>query len=823
MKSARFYFGVFLVTASGLMLQVIQTRILSVVLWYYLAFLVISLAMFGITAGTVWVYLRRGRFSERTLSHDLTYFTSALAITIAVCAAVQTGLAPVDGAFGTKIVVWLEFAACLAIPFFISGVVVSLALTRSPFPVGRVYAVDLAGAACGCLGVLLVLDLTDAPSALFWVSALTALGAVSFAKSGIGGAPTVMWPFAKELLRAKAIFVVLVAIAAGNSVTQKGFEPLAAKGKLETTDNAPLYTKWNTFARISLVDKGVAPAKMWGPSPTFHWQDWPIEQREMYIDGDASTTMYRWDGDPAHAEFLKNDVTNLAHFLAGHRRAAVIGVGGGRDMLSARVFGVPDVTGVELNPVLGRLLTSDPQFAGFAGLAGDPGFHFNVDEGRSWFARNTEKFDVIQMALVDTWAATGAGAFTLSENGLYTIDAWTIFLDHLTRNGVFTVSRWYSPDNVNEAGRMVSLATATLFKLGIAEPRGHIFVAGSGHIATLIVSRAPLSTGDITRLNGVADDKQYQILLSPDRPPASPVLGEIIDSDNARDLQRVTANLPLDLTPPTDERPFFFNQLPLSDPWRTLQMALNIRDAGVLSGNITATFTLVALFLASLLVVIRTIVYPLHPAIADVGKRLATGGTAYFLLIGAGFMCAEIGLLQRLTVFLGHPIYSLSIVLFSLILSTGIGSLLSVRQPLDTRRSFVLWAAVTAFSLAALPAWLPGALHQYESASLVVRAALCLAATAPAGVLMGFGFPTGMRFINAVDRTPTPWFWGINGAAGVLASSFAVGVSIAFGIYVTFCTSALCYVLLIPAGLAIGFNQAGIFGLAPRSVVGRLS
>jgi hypothetical protein len=206
----------------------------------------------------------------------------------------------------------------------------------------------------------------------------------------------------------------------------------------------------------------------------------------------------------------------------------------------------------------------------------------------------------------------------------------------------------------------VSLATATLFKLGIAEPRRHIFVAGSGHIATLIVSRTPLSAGDIARLDGVADEKRYQILLSPDRPPASPVLGEIIGSENARDLQRVTANLLLDLTPPTDERPFFFNQLPLSDPWRTLQVALNIRDTGVLSGNITATFTLVALFIASLMVVIRTIVYPLHPAIADVGKRLATGGTAYFLLIGAGFMCAEIGLLQRLTVFLGHPIYSLT-------------------------------------------------------------------------------------------------------------------------------------------------------------------
>ena len=441
MKPARFYCGVFLVTASGLMLQIVQTRILSVVLWYYLAFLVISIAMFGITAGTVWVYLRRGQFSERTLSHDLTYFTTLLAVAIALCGAVQTTLAPVDSVVGTRLFVWFELATCLTLPFFLSGVVVSLALTRSPFPVGRVYGVDLAGAAAGCLGALMLLNLTDGPSAVLWVSAITALGAIAFAGSGIGGKPATRLPFAVPLQYIKVIFVVLVLGAALNSTTGQGIEPLVVKGKLETTADAPLLTKWNSFARISASDIGVRPAGLWGPSPTYQSADWPIEQRLMNIDGDAGTLAFRWDGNVARAGFLKYDVTNLAYFLPGHRRAAVIGVGGGRDMLSARVFGVPDVTGVEINPILARLLTTEPGFADFSGIANQPGFHFHVDEGRSWFARTSQSFDVIQMSLVDTWAATGAGAFTLSENGLYTVDAWTIFLGRLTDNGVFTVSR----------------------------------------------------------------------------------------------------------------------------------------------------------------------------------------------------------------------------------------------------------------------------------------------------------------------------------------------------------------------------------------------
>ena len=807
MKPARFYCGVFLVTASGLMLQIVQTRILSVVLWYYLAFLVISIAMFGITAGTVWVYLRRGQFSERTLSHDLTYFTALLAVAIALCGAVQTTLAPVDSVVGTRLFVWFELATCLTLPFFLSGVVVSLALTRSPFPVGRVYGVDLAGAAAGCLGALMLLNLTDGPSAVLWVSAITALGAIAFAGSGIGGKPATRLPFGVPLQYIKVIFVVLVLGAALNSTTGQGIEPLVVKGKLETTADAPLLTKWNSFARISASDIGVRPAGLWGPSPTYQSADWPIEQRLMNIDGDAGTLAFRWDGNVARAGFLKYDVTNLAYFLPGHRRAAVIGVGGGRDMLSARVFGVPDVTGVEINPILARLLTTEPGFADFSGIANQPGFHFHVDEGRSWFARTSQSFDVIQMSLVDTWAATGAGAFTLSENGLYTVDAWTIFLGRLTDNGVFTVSRWYSPSDANETGRLVSLAAATLFKLGVTEPRRHVFLAASGSIATLIVSRSPFSDTNLALLDRVAADKQFKILLSPDRDPTTSMLGRIIISGNAQELQRMTAGLPLDLTPPTDERPFFFNQLPLFDPWRSMTLALHQRGTGVASGNISAMLTLISVFAMSLLAVLLTIVYPVHPAIADVGRRLATAGTAYFLLIGVGFMCGEMGLLQRLSVFLGHPIYSLSIVLFSLILTTGVGSLLSDRLPLDTRARFVLWGLATACYLSALPVCLPAVLHAAESAPLAMRAALSVAVIAPAGVLMGFGFPTGMRFINAVNPTPTPWFWGINGAAGVLASSFAIAISIAFGIYVTFYASALCYSLLIPAGLLIGFPQ----------------
>jgi len=229
-------------------------------------------------------------------------------------------------------------------------------------------------------------------------------------------------------------------------------------------------------------------------------------------------------------------------------------------------------------------------------------------------------------------------------------------------------------------------------------------------------------------------------------------------------------------------------------------VAANTRG-GIRQGNLVATATLIILFVISLSLVVVSILIPLHHAIRDVGGRLALGGTLYFLLIGIGFMMVEIGLLQRMSVFLGHPVYSLSVLLFTLILATGIGSFVSDIFPLDSRPRFLIWSLLVGAYVAALPHWLSRVFLAFDSASLITRAMLCVVTIGPAGLLLGFGFPTGMRLLSAIDRRPTPWFWGVNGAAGTLASTVAVASSIAFGIGTTLTIGAACYVLLIPTVL----------------------
>ena len=624
---------------------------------------------------------------------------------------------------------WLELALTIAIPFFFSGVVVSLALTRSPFPIGKVYAVDLIGAALGCIGVLLLLNYTDGPSAILWVAVIGTAAALFFEQSAIGSAPSPAPLMHGLLSHKKSILAGLLVFALANGLTGYGLQPLVVKGKFEGGASY-LLREWNSFSRVALTWEKEGQPKMWGPSTKLP-ADLTVLQRNLNIDGGASTGAYRFSGDLAEVDFLRYDITNLTYHLPDRNSAAVIGVGGGRDVISAALFGYDDITGVELNPIFIDLLTERPGFADFTNVNAIGNIDFHVDDGRSWFARTDQQFDLIQMSLIDTWAATGAGAFSLSENGLYTVEAWKIFLDRLTPKGVYTVSRWHDEQEPTESARTVSLAVAALLAMGVEQPDQHIYLVTSGRVANIMVAREPFSAADLAALDAAVVKYDFKILASPAEQSEYEIFSKILSSRSAEELYGYTSGLLYDLTPATDDRPFFFNQLPLNKPIQAFQIAKKNIGArrmtgGVRQGNIVATATLLVLFFVCLLLVTATIVVPLRPALKDVGKKFVVGGTLYFLLIGIGFMMVEIGMLQRMSVFLGHPIYSLSVLLFTLILSTGIGSLLSDKFVLDTQPKLTVWALITGLYVFSLPYWLPGLLLDFDGASLLSRASLCV-------------------------------------------------------------------------------------------------
>ena len=800
-QRVRFYPALGAVTAATLMLQIIETRIISVISWYHLAFFVISIAMFGLTAGAVFVYLRKASFRPELLSYDLA--VAALAFALATDLAVLVQLTLVTGASPSlsSLAAWTEFALCLAVPFFFSGIVVSLALTRSPHPIGKVYGADLIGAATGCIGVLALLNVMSGPSAVFWVGGLIALAALGFAGSGLGALPKSTSLGSRLFHYRRSIVMGCLLLAIANTLTTYGVRPTVIKDHLEAPSDLA-YDRWNSFSRITVSQNQTGAPSMFGASPRM--PDFIIEQRALNIDGGAGTALYRFDGNLESLGFLRYDVTNLAYAIPNLKTGAVIGVGGGRDVLSQRLFGVSNVTGIEINPIIIDVLQH--HFSDYTAIAVLDGVKFEVDEARSWFARAPHSFDVIQMSLIDTWAATGAGAFTLTENGLYTVEAWQRFLARLNADGMFTVSRWYAPGEVNETGRLVSLAVATLLTNGAAEPGRHLFLAAAGKVATLIVTKSPLSPAALAALKDAAKANEFTVLLSPDTAAPSAMLEKIVSATDRRSLEQATAGFYLDLTPPTDARPFFFNQLGFAkifDP----RVFSHFTHTGVFAGNLIATLTLAMLVVISVALVAATIIGPLRQTLREVGWPLAAGGTVYFALIGVGFMMIEIALLQRMSVFLGHPVYALSVVLFSLILWTGFGSITSERIRLDGAGKLVAWSVASAAYLFALPVWLP-LLFDFDGANILVRASVCVLVLAPAGFLMGFAFPTGMRLVSMINAGPMPWFWGINGGAGVLAASLAVVTSIALSIDTTLRIGAACYLLVAAPAVLLVFARA---------------
>jgi len=813
LRKGPFLAAVFLIAFSSLVFQIVQTRITSVIAWYYLAFFAISVAMLGMTVGAVWVYLCRERFPPAKLPVSLSNFALLTALAMPASILLQLCLVTTPALSLTTVVSWALLVGVMAVPYVFAGVVVSLALTRSPFPTGQVYGVDLLGAALGCLAVLFLLNLMDGPTAAIMAGTLAGLSSLAFAAS-TGSEDRLRFKPRRWWQQPATVVVALLSLALFNALSPVGFIPILVKNRLELTGKYGIYEKWNSYSRIRASRPSTVLPALWGPSPKL-----PVDARApqvfMDIDGQAGTTMFHYDGTDSSIAFLRYDLVNLAYHLPRINKSAVVGVGGGRDVLSAHLFGVTDITGVELNPIFIDLQTRDPFYKNFSNLTTLPNLRLHVDDARSWFAATKEKFDLVQMSMIDTWAATGAGAFSLSENGLYTLEGWRAFLKTINNNGIFTVSRWYSPGEVNETGRMIGLATAALLDIGVKDLAAHLFVARTDIIATLVLSKAPFTHDQLGILHDAVRGGGFTELVSPDRPPDSTLLRQAIESQDLASLNRVLGSTYLDLTVPTDSRPFFFNQLRILDVPSLATVVRRRLNGQVMVGNsvgnLIATAVLMMILLISIVAVITTILAPLRSTARECSRPLAVAGSLYFSLIGMGFMLAEIALLQYFSVYLGHPIYSLGVCLFSLILASGLGSLTSDRLSLNTRGKLLAWGTIVVAYLVVMERVLPLIFQSTTDRERWVRIGISLAAIMPVGFLFGFAFPTGLRMVSEVDSRPTPWFWGINGATGVLASVLGVTFSISCGINVTMLISAACYLLLIPTSYTL-------LGLASETV-----
>lgn len=754
------------------------------VTWYHLSFFAVSTAMFGMAAGAIRVYRGGDAYEGEAARRALARWATGLAIAIplshvlVLCIPIRLGISAVNvaGLVATTL--------AIATPFYVSGVVVAIALTRVPGPAGLTYAVDLVGAALGSLLVLPLLGRFDISSTAFVCGGFAAISAVCFhvsAETGRGG-------------RAAVLVVALLLAAGLNAGPWGGFRVVYSKGFYMPPESV-VSESWSIHGRVVTSEEKRAAPWYWGAG--IGGRRFQVDLIPMNIDGMAATVMTRWDGESREAlEWTSYDVSSLPYHLRPGGKAAVIGVGGGRDLLTALWAGSESVLGVEINRALIDNLTGP--FRDFAGLADRPEVTLVHDEARSYFTRTDEHFDVLQMSLIDTWAATGAGAFTLSENGLYTLEGWREFLRVLEPDGIFSVSRWYSPGRGSETTRLVALARAALMDRGVEDAGRHLILVTRLNTATLLVSPSPFGRDDVRKTRAVSARLGFQPLLLPGARSGDPLLAGIVASRTPDELAAAVADDLFDYSPPTDQRPYFFNAL---KPTRLFDRGIGEGSATV-QGNLLASRTLMVLWLVSFAGVVCAILLPLwRGGLPRLDRPTFAHALAYFALIGAGFMLVQIPLIQRFSVYLGHPTYAVAVILFSMILSTGLGSFLSDRVPIESRRRVArLGPLAIAVILLASALALQPLIDATLRLGLVERCAVVVGVVALAALPLGFCFPLGLRLVGRLSSDAMPWMWGINGAFGVLSSVTAVWISMWVGIDTSLEIAALLYLALsLPA------------------------
>jgi hypothetical protein len=723
-----------MVSAGVMLYEIAVTRILSVVLWYHFAFLAVSLAMLGLGAPGVWIATRG--VGTRALERNLAL--AAVLVPLSVVILFQFG--------GT--LSWRAALAtvCITAPMLAMGSAVCILLMRARGPaIGRMYGADLLGATAAALVVIPLMHIVPTPMIVAGAALLPATALIVIGRRLIG---------------------ISLALAIASLLVWQAPLRLTYSKMYAESDLGLVYEKWTPTARLTVFR---FPFWVQDPSSGFGWgmgaKHIPqrIDQMWLEQDGSAGTPITRLTGPVGKLEYLFDDVTSLGYQLAPASEVAVIGAGGGRDILTALATGARTVEGVELNPHIVDLVSNR-----FREYSGDPyhlpGVRAVVAEGRSFLTTTPRRYDLIQISLIDSWAATAAGAYALSENYLYTVEAYRLYWSRLRPGGMISTSRWILGTNALETIRLAHLVRTALELERVEHPERHIAIAQGSAVSTVLTSRVPFEGDRLNALASVCERRGFFLHW--------PRLSAYGDSMNigyfllhGPDTLR---RYGLDLSPPRDDRPFFFHRISIFG-------AVDREGIRHLSENEQAVMLLRGLMLTVSVVALVLFFLPFVLRQALPRGRAFWRGSLYFGAIGLGFLLVEIPLVQMMVLYLGHPSHAVSVILASMLLGAGAGSLLSERVPLGAVGG---WSPALPLILAAGILAIRSVIPATLGAPWLARAAIAGAMASSMGFVMGFAFPLGLRRFGDEAKA---WFWAVNGACGVVASVCSVGLSMRFG------------------------------------------
>ncbi|MDQ3961758.1 MAG: hypothetical protein M3230_04680, partial [Thermoproteota archaeon] len=734
------------------------------------AFVAVSVALVGLGASGLVVQYRVNKLKGKWAENLTIYSAWGITVFIPITLFVMHALA-------SQVIYLPLFMILFSVPFFLVGIIISAAFNAFASVAGRLYAADLIGASVGALLVVLFLVLTGGEGATLIVGLISAIGGTIFSRIAKNPKKTVM----SLIFIAFAISLIFL-----NHVTQIfaiPTDPTAQK-------DLPIYlrdhpgskivkTEWNSFSRIDVVEGGTGGEGL---------------VAKVFIDGGAGTNIISWDGNIESRQELSTWMQYLPFKMMQDPKVLVIGSGGGRDVVASLVSGSKDITSVEINPIIYETVKSYGDRAG--NVYSHEYVRSYVDEGRSFITRSSEKYDIIYVPFVDTWASVSSGGLSVSENFLYTLEGFQQYYDHLTERGKIVTVRW-----LIDAPRFITTYAKLLEQNGIPEDQLHrhlIMVTSDSYtqdpsVTMVIFSKSPFTDEEISFLSQSFSQYNYKPILVPGqvmREPYSALLRGQVNLDQFYDMFETK------VYPVTDDNPYFLSfEKPLP---RAVEVLLY------------ASIGIVAIFLLVPFAWIR------RRREKEIDAKKSEIGIAtmipYFAALGVGFILIELALLQKLILLMGNPTMTFALLLFTLLMSSGAGSLLSSRIAKNNMKNLVFVIGGIAGLGILYVLFLTPIIYSTIAQPFEVKAAVSIAILAPIGFLMGMPLPTGMRLLKVHRPDYIPWMWAVNGAFSVLGAVLAIALGILYGSSLAMVLGILIY--LIALGISFASKKKTITQVA---------
>ncbi len=774
----------FVTTLSTLLLEIGLTRIFSVVLFYHYAFLVISIALLGLAIGSIAARFVPEELDEQGRKRLLSVVSLLAGILIipVLYYILNTNIWLVNS-LEMFFQITKLYLVCL-IPFSLAGFVLATVMSLGGDKIPTLYFFDLLGGAAGCMLFMPLISFMGGPSTIIAVALLWTVASLCWALSADSKG--------MQTLAAMGCAAMLVMVAV--NIHTPFMDVRYMRGMAIKNED---FAKWNSFSRISVFN------------------DKDKKQNWIEIDGGAGTLIAETNLEGQYLTDRRSTFgivgREVAMKLHDKPHTVVIGTGGGPDLQRAVVADSRKIEAVEINPIIAGDVMRGKYYDSSFHIYGckpetipcnRPEIELHIEDGRTFMHRAAEKFDVIQLSQVDTWASTASGAYGLTETYLYTVDAIRSYYEHLTDNGMVTISRWEFA-RPKETLRLVSDGIQALLDEGIKDPENYMVVMMDGkqdnpgaRFGTMIIKKTPFTFDDIQKIYALSQQSLgvMTIAYAPFVPGGDEIFRNMI---LAKDRKAFYDNYEYDVTPVYDSRPFFF----FTDRWSNFRKGLYQYSGSGDTVSSSAQHLLTLLFALSVVAVAAFIFLPmmLFPKRFPSSKELKPN-LFFCLCVGLGYIIVEISMINKFVVYLGQPVYSLTVVIFSFLVSSSLGSQYSQRFSYETLRGKITTILGIIVALAAIYSQLtPMITHAtqglYTTSKLFVVVGLIL----PLGFLMGMPFPGVLRITSHTQNHGIEWAWALNSAGTVMGSVLAIFVAVHLGMTASMMCGVVAYALALGA------------------------